>query len=111
MIASVLFGTRCPRYETPTVTDFFHVHYLWERAIEPGAHPPVDLLPILRYVPERWAPWKTLCREARRLQRKLYFGLLEQSEKRIRENDRNGCFMEDVLDKSEKLGMDRELAG
>ena len=84
---------------------------LWERVLEPGAHPPVDLLPILRHVPERWAPWKTLCREVRQLQRELYFGLLEQSERRIKDDNRNGCFMEDILDKSAKFGMDREMAG
>lgn len=25
----------------------------------------VDLIPILKYIPERWVPWKTICRKAR----------------------------------------------
>lgn len=51
----------------------------------------MDILPILAMVPERWAPWKTLCREVRRLQRKLYFGLLEECEKRLEDDKHTGC--------------------
>lgn len=93
------------------MTDFFIVQHLWEHALEPGAHPPVDLLPFLNRIPERWAPWKQLCREVRRRQRKLYFGLLEQSENRLHDGNGNGCFMEEVVKTREKYGMDRELSG
>jgi hypothetical protein len=110
-MTSLLFGIRCPTYETSIVTDFYHVMELWQNAMEPGANPPVDLLPILRHVPEMWASWKTACRNIRCLQRKLYFGLLDQCETRMLEGRRNGCFMEDVLDKNEKYGMSRELSG
>ena len=104
MIASVLFGTLCLHYETPTVTNFFHIHHMWEHAIEPGAHPLVYLLPILHYVPEHledFVLWSV----------PVAAKMLEYSEKHIRENDRNRCFMEDVLDKSEKLSMDWEMIG
>lgn len=39
IIMSMIFGRRAPRFETSEVDDFFHVQHLWERAIEPGAHP------------------------------------------------------------------------
>ncbi|EJD48900.1 cytochrome P450, partial [Auricularia subglabra TFB-10046 SS5] len=111
IIMSVLFGRRAPRFETTEVTDFFHVQHLWEHALEPGAHPPVDLIPILGKVPERWASWKTLCREVRRLQRKLYFGLLEECENRLKDGKHTGCFLEEVIERREEFGLTRELAG
>lgn len=69
---SITYGKRSPRYETRETTAFFHVQHLWEAVLAPGAHPPVDLMPYLKYVPERWAPWKTLCKEIRKLQMGLY---------------------------------------
>ncbi|KAF8531833.1 cytochrome P450 [Gautieria morchelliformis] len=82
---------------------------LWGKVTEPGSHPPLDLFPILKDVPEKWAPWKPLVRQVRYLQRKLYFGLLDQAENRILKDRRNGSYMEDLLDRHEQLGLDREL--
>jgi hypothetical protein len=111
VITSIVFGTRCPSYETSVITEFYHMMEMWQIAMEPGAHPPVDLIPILRYIPERWAPWKTLCQNVRSLQRKLYFGLLNQCETRMLEGKRIGCCMEEILDNNKKYSMTRELSG
>jgi hypothetical protein len=61
-----------------------------------GALPPVELLPFLKYIPAPLAPWKTRCANVRRLQRKLYFGLLRETEERLAQGRENGCFMEQV---------------
>lgn len=55
-----------------------------------------------------FAKWKTVCREVRDLQRALYFGLLEETEKRT---VANGCFMETILKRADEWGMDREMVG
>ncbi|KAH7303514.1 cytochrome P450 21 [Stachybotrys elegans] len=34
----------------------------WLRMLDPGTTPPVDVIPILRLVPERFAHWKTLAK-------------------------------------------------
>lgn len=106
---SVAFGKRCPRYETEHLRLFFEMEHAWESLNEIGAQPPVDLIPILRYVPERWAPWKTLCRKVRSMQRELYLGLLDECEDRLRRGVGNGCYMEDIFEKREELGLDREM--
>lgn len=31
----------------------------------PGVYPPLDLVPALKYLPERWAPWLAACRRSR----------------------------------------------
>lgn len=84
---------------------------MWAGILEPGALPPLDLIPILRYVPERWASWKGISKEVRRLQRKLYFGLVERCRLRIKSDRRNHCFMEYVLENQEKYNMSDEMIG
>jgi len=109
VIMSVLYGKRSPRYETAHATAFFEVQHLWELALEPGAHPPVDLIPILKYIPEYWAPWKKLCKEVRDKQRALYFGLLDDCEQRMSKGMSNGCYMESVIQRQVEFGMSRDL--
>ncbi|KAJ7586994.1 cytochrome P450 [Mycena floridula] len=109
VIMSVLYGIRSPRYETREATAFFAMVKLWSALMEPGAHPPVDLLPFLRYVPERWAPWKKACKELRSLQRNIYLGLFDDCENRVRKGEGNGSYMEEVLEQQDVLGIDREL--
>ncbi|ESK84986.1 cytochrome p450, partial [Moniliophthora roreri MCA 2997] len=111
VIMSVLYGKRCPRYETPETTAFFQAQHEWELLLEPGATPPLDLLPILKHVPERWASWKKDVRACRRHQRDLYFGLLDETARRMEKGEENGCYMEDVLRRQEEFGMDREITG
>ncbi|KAF8176374.1 cytochrome P450 [Mycena galopus ATCC 62051] len=111
VILSVLYGKRAPRYETPETTAFFCVIHEWSRVLEPGATPPVDLIPLLKYVPERWAKWKRDCAKIRKLQRDLYFGLLDETKGRLSRGDENGSYMEEILTRQEELGMEREMTG
>lgn len=77
------------------------------------------------------APWKAECAAVRRLQRKIYFGLLEEVEDRLAQGLENGSFMEQVgaptpfyvqilhtdsqvgqvLARQAEFGMSRELTG
>ncbi|KAK7016901.1 putative cytochrome P450, partial [Favolaschia claudopus] len=111
MIMSVLYGKRSPRYETPQTTAFYKVQHAWQAIIAPGATPPIDLIPILRYVPERWAKWKQMCVQTRRMQRELYFGFLDETRDRVMSGNENGSYMEDALKKQDELGMDTEMTG
>ncbi|KAK7031112.1 hypothetical protein VNI00_013717 [Paramarasmius palmivorus] len=111
VIMSVLYGKRCPRYETVETTAFFQAQHEWELLLEPGATPPLDLLPILKHVPERWAPWKVDVRTCRQHQRDLYFGLLDDTARRMESGEENGCYMEDVIHRQKEFGMDREITG
>jgi hypothetical protein len=99
-MSSVAFGKRCPRSDTPEARIFFKAIRLLAKVVTAEA-PPVDLIPVLKYVPERWAPWKVICQEVKTLQRRLYFGLLEETETRLARGENTGCFMEDVLQRRE----------
>ncbi|KAF7303882.1 putative cytochrome P450 [Mycena indigotica] len=103
VILSVLYGVRSPRYETQATAAFFESQHEWERVLEPGATPPVDLIPILKYVPQRWAKWKRDCAKTRQLQRTLYVDLLEQTARRLARGEENGSYMEDILHQEQAL--------
>ncbi|KAK1219362.1 hypothetical protein PQX77_017886 [Marasmius sp. AFHP31] len=110
-IMSVLYGKRCPRYESHEATAFYEVNHLWNSILEAGAHPPVDLLPFLKYIPEKWATWKQLAKLIRRKQRDLYFGLVTETERRMKWGEENGSYTEQVLSRQEELRLDREMVG
>lgn len=111
VILSVLYGKRAPRFETPETKAFFDVEHQWSLILEPGATPPVDILPILKFIPERWAKWKRDAKRIRKLQRALYFGLLDETAERVRRGQQNDSYMEGVLARQEEFGLDREMTG
>ncbi|KAK1226323.1 hypothetical protein PQX77_010708 [Marasmius sp. AFHP31] len=108
---SVAYGKRCPRYETPETKALFDVETEKNLLIEPGALPPLDFFPFLRYIPE-WtglAGWKQRARECRKHQRVLYFGLLDETLGRIERGEENGCHMEEIIRRQRELRLDREM--
>jgi hypothetical protein len=109
VIYSVLHGRRVPRYETEEVNEFITTTHDWSALLEPGAVPPIDAIPILKLIPERWAKWKRECKRVSDLQRARYFGLVEETRERMRRNQHNGSFMEEVLERQVELGMDDEM--
>jgi hypothetical protein len=111
VILSILYGKRAPRYDTSEITALYKYMHEWERLLQPGATPPVDMIPILKSIPERWAKWKRDCRRVRNLQRELYFGLLDETKKRVQAGEENGSYMEEVLARQEEFGLDREMTG
>jgi hypothetical protein len=79
VIYSVLHGRCVPQYETEEITGYIAVMHEWSALLEPGAVPPVDAIPILKHIPERWAKWKRDCKRVRDLQRARYFRLVEET--------------------------------
>ncbi|KAJ3560400.1 hypothetical protein NP233_g10860 [Leucocoprinus birnbaumii] len=72
--------------------------------------PPLDDLPFLKYMPKPWAAWKEAYKHVKALQSGLYFGLMEEVERRLASGDTNGCFFEDVLTKYQaEYQMSREV--
>ncbi|KAF8216492.1 cytochrome P450 [Mycena galopus ATCC 62051] len=109
VILSVLYGKRAPRFETPETVTLFKVEHAWVTLLEPGATPPLDYFPFLKYVP--WAKWKQVCQYVRRLQRDMYFNLLDKTQDRLRRSEGNGSYVEELVERQEELGLDREALG
>ncbi|KAK7692435.1 hypothetical protein QCA50_004060 [Cerrena zonata] len=111
VIFSVIYGIHCPEFENTFIREFYDVTAEFDKVLKPGFAPPVEWFPILRHIPERWAPWKRICKAIRTQQRKLFFTLLDLCEENMKNGTRNGCFMESVIDRQAEYSFDRELLG
>jgi hypothetical protein len=78
----------------------------------PGWYPPVDIFPILKYVPERWASWKSVCRNLRHKQLSFYTSLLDECRHRLTSGHRIGVdsFMDTVVKRQEELELPDDMA-
>jgi len=95
---------------TKEVVDFFHSEELIQKLQDPGSQPPVDLIPVLKYVPE-WmgATWKSLVKEARELRWRLFYGLLGELEERNKKGEYNGSCMELINARADEWKLSRKM--
>ena len=108
VILASVFGQRGEKFESPKVQALYDVQNRFTALLEPGATPPVDAMPFLKYLPEFAAPWKARAREIHRDQRRLYFQLMDETKERMSEGKGTGCFMEKLIQNQEKSGLDDE---
>ncbi|VUC36506.1 unnamed protein product [Clonostachys rosea] len=66
---------------------FFKAQKLWLELLEPGNAPPVDMVPMLRWIPEKFASWKTDARYVRDYMFEEYAGYLKSAQKLSGESD------------------------
>ncbi|THH30093.1 hypothetical protein EUX98_g4090 [Antrodiella citrinella] len=108
-IFAVVFGIRCPRLESSPIPQLTGLQDDLDEFLSPGHHPPLDLLPILKHVPERWAEWTSISRDLKNRHRELYYDLFEACERRIQTDAQNGCFAEQLLLEQDKYGLTRDM--
>lgn len=63
MPASV-YGQRGATFDSEKVQELYHAQDQFTEILEPGATPPVDAFPFLKYLPEFMALWKARARES-----------------------------------------------
>jgi hypothetical protein len=103
-----MFGTRAPRTTSPLYQDFWKE---LEFSVYMGAattKPPVDLFPILKLVPERFAEWKRDSRKLRKMILDNMEKLLTPIKERMAKGEGNGCFMETVYERAKEWDLSPE---
>ncbi|KIW98759.1 uncharacterized protein Z519_00422 [Cladophialophora bantiana CBS 173.52] len=108
VILASVFGQRSASYEAPKVQALYHAQEQFTEILAPGATPPMDPFPFLRYMPTFLAPYKRWAANIRQEQRTLYSGLLNETKARTRKQDKIPCFMDKLLEGKEKSGLDDE---
>lgn len=101
----LVYGTRGATLESPVVAEFLDLHPQFINALELGTLPPVDLFPILTFVPDRWAQWKKTVQQIRKRHETLFGQLLLDVENRLTSGQTRGAFMESAIINSEKWGL------
>ncbi|KAF2752798.1 cytochrome P450 [Pseudovirgaria hyperparasitica] len=94
-ISIVVYGQRGPSMENFWANYIYRVMDKLNPAMEAGSCPPVDQFPILRYIPERWAPWKTRCKEGR----EAMYGLYQEARELVETRRRNGDERNSIVDR------------
>ncbi|KAK7055284.1 cytochrome P450 [Favolaschia claudopus] len=59
------YGQRVPSAASPNAQYFMELLHQSMRIHVHGNFPPIDLIPVLKYLPERWAPWLAISRRSR----------------------------------------------
>ena len=108
--AVILASDYCQRgasYEDAKVQALYHAQEKFTEILAPGATPPVDAFPFLRFIPTVFAPWKSRASAIRNEQQKLYRSLLNETKAKLR-GDKTECFMAKLLEGQVKSGLDEE---
>ncbi|KAK5217822.1 hypothetical protein LTR72_009485 [Exophiala xenobiotica] len=105
VILASVFGQRGATYEDPKVQALYHAQEQFTQILAPGATPPVDAFPFLRYMPSFLAHYKSKASAIRKEQRTLYSSLLQDTSTRSRKQDKVPCFMGKLLEKKDKSGL------
>ncbi|KAJ7076073.1 cytochrome P450 [Mycena belliarum] len=56
-----VYGLRIPCFASPQLDRFYNTLHQFLHILVPGTYPPLDVLPALKYLPARWAPWRSVC--------------------------------------------------
>lgn len=79
-------GQRLEDREKEFPNRFFHAQEKWLELLEPGNAPPVDMFPVLRWIPETFANWKTKAKYVQDYMLEEYQGFFETA-KGLRSRD------------------------
>ncbi|KAG8943877.1 hypothetical protein FRC03_002283, partial [Tulasnella sp. 419] len=106
---SVIGGVRIPQVNTELSRRFFHVWNKISEICEPGNTPPVDLLPILQYIPDTLlGNWQARCANVNRMFLQIAEDLLRGVEKRLEQGRPNGCYTEVMIQNAEQWNLNKE---
>ncbi|KAF9032832.1 cytochrome P450 [Hymenopellis radicata] len=109
IIKTLIYGQRAPVFNSPDVAQFFKTMAQLEHILSPGVFPPIDLIPVLKFIPKRLAPWipaaRALQKERELIHRKMYADVQRRSQKRMEEEKgeegNTRCFLETVNNQPE----------
>jgi hypothetical protein len=102
--AVILASVYGERVTESRVKEHYRVHHEFTAVMEPGATPPVDMFPFLKWMPECMAGWKRKANRVSRNQRGFFVKLLEDAKTRIA-NGGEECLINEVLREQVKLGL------
>ncbi|KAG8917897.1 hypothetical protein FRC02_002794, partial [Tulasnella sp. 418] len=106
---SITGGVRVPLSSSPLHKKFFHLHHTLSEVCQPGYALPVDIIPILNYIPDRFARnWKSRCASIRQMLEEIVHVMADGVEQRLREGRQVGCHLELMFQAKEDWLLDRQ---
>ncbi|KAF7316003.1 Cytochrome P450 [Mycena indigotica] len=106
---SVIYGVRAPRATCHAAREFSETQEEFVASMEVGKAPPVDVFPVLNWVPRRFANWKRRAYRLRTRQEALFSYLQDIVAARIARGAHNGAFMEEAKSRADEWGLTPRL--
>lgn len=78
-------GDRTARNNPELQNWFFSYQHTWLELLTPGLAPPVDMFPIMKYVPESISGWKKTAKFLRKNMFSFYYMVLDKAKKELTE--------------------------
>jgi hypothetical protein len=101
-----MFGIRAPSTTSPFYQDFWRALDFSLHVGKVAASAPVQLFPILKLVPERFAEWKRDTKKMRNMILGNMEKLLTPIMERMAKGEGNGCYMETVYERASEWEME-----
>ncbi|MCJ1466164.1 hypothetical protein MMC07_004783 [Pseudocyphellaria aurata] len=108
IIMTLLFGVRSSTPTTPHLVELYEIMEQFSQVMETGATPPVDIVPILKWVPEQvFGNWISRSRNIGKAMDMLYGRMVSHVMQRRQKCGSRGSFLDGILDQQEKLNLTR----
>ncbi|EXJ79931.1 hypothetical protein A1O3_08216 [Capronia epimyces CBS 606.96] len=101
----IIYGQRAATYESFWGHVSCSSPSSWSEAMEPGANPPVDIFPFIRYIPESMAFWKRRALDAGKTMDDAWREGRERVERRRARGIKRDSIVDACLDEYKEKGM------
>ncbi|OAL22040.1 hypothetical protein AYO20_11276 [Fonsecaea nubica] len=98
---SLIWGHRATSLESFWYKDFYELMDLWLHVQEPGANPPIDEFPILKYLP---GGWKSRAEKCRKMMDEMWDKARAIVDERRARGDKRDCFIDAKIDEYNEKG-------
>ncbi|KAK6067266.1 cytochrome P450 2D18 [Seiridium cupressi] len=99
--STLIYGKRVSDIHSEWYERFFELMHTWLELQEPGANPPIDEFPMLKYLPGHW---KRRAKKCRKMMDTMWDEAREEVDGRRATGIRRDCFIDAKLDEYEKKG-------
>ncbi|KAH8654828.1 cytochrome P450 [Ilyonectria robusta] len=102
---AMVFGQRGKTYDSFFGRCVYDAMDLYSESLEPGANPPVDEFPFLKYLPDFLSPWRSRAKRSYEAMDLTWAKARELLDKRRSTGERRVCIADKVLDDPKQLVM------
>lgn len=104
-MTTLVYGKKCLTFKDSSAEDYFEGIKLFNETNDPGAYPPIELLPWVAHIPRWLAPWTEHIERTTRVRNMLYYGLVDELERKKKQGKAEPCYLDFILDNQAKLDM------
>jgi cytochrome P450 len=105
-MAFLVYAIRTPTVHETHMDQLYKLMENFSKVLEPGATPPIDFYPFLKWFPERLlGNWISRAKEVHDEMHGLYAGMVNKVKDRRQQRGRKDSLVDRVLDQQEKLNL------